>query len=96
MSGIPQALTHMNGGLIDSATGLSSSGLLKSLDAPFFSDDQRIEVLFLANTLAQTTESELSLLRDNTTDDASAKARRESHSDLLWALLNSADFSLNH
>ena len=34
--GIPQALTLMNGTLIDSATGLASSGLLKSLQAPFF------------------------------------------------------------
>ena len=31
--GIPQALTLMNGGLISGATGLSSSGLLKSLEA---------------------------------------------------------------
>src|SRR5262249_929524 len=31
LGGIPQALTLMNGALIDNATGLSKSGLLKSL-----------------------------------------------------------------
>jgi hypothetical protein len=47
-AGIPQALTLMHGGLIHSATDLGSSGLLKSLAAPFFSDDQRLDTLFLA------------------------------------------------
>ncbi len=50
--GIPQALTLMNGTLVDGATGLQSSGLLKSLEAPFFSRDQRIEILYFA-TLAR-------------------------------------------
>ena len=36
-AGIPQALTLMHGYLVHSATDLASSGLLKSLEAPFFS-----------------------------------------------------------
>ena len=48
LGGIPQALTLMNGALISGATGLQTSGLLKSLEAPFFTNEQRVEVLYLA------------------------------------------------
>ena len=96
MSGIPQALTLMNGGLIDSATEVSSSGLLKSLDAPFFTNDQRIEVLFLATLSRSPSPSEWTMLRDAVAKDASSADRREVLADVLWALLNSAEFSLNH
>ena len=47
-AGIPQALTMMHGGLIQNATDLSTSGLLSSLAAPFFTDEQRLETLFLS------------------------------------------------
>ena len=47
-AGIPQALTLMHGGLIQNATDLSTSGLLSSLAAPFFTDEQRLETLFLS------------------------------------------------
>lgn len=95
-AGIPQALTLMNGGLISSATYVSSSGLLKSLEAPFFSDDQRIEVLFLATLSRQPRPSEIQWLRDAIPADAAAAERSEGLADILWALLNSAEFTLNH
>ena len=47
-AGIPQALTLMHGGLIHSATDVATSGLLKSLAAPFFTDEQRLDTLFLS------------------------------------------------
>ena len=47
-AGIPQALTLMHGGLIHSATDVAASGLLKSLAAPFFTDEQRLDTLFLS------------------------------------------------
>ena len=95
-AGIPQALTLMNGGLIESVTGVSTSGLLKSLDAPFFTNDQRIEVLFLATLSRRPTESESELLASAVPADAKAGQRDEALADILWALLNSAEFSLNH
>ena len=94
--GIPQALTLMNGTLIDSATGLASSGLLKSLQAPFFTRDQRIEILYFATLSRQPRPSEKELLDQYITDDMSGNELREALSDVLWALLNSAEFTINH
>ncbi|MEM1224225.1 MAG: DUF1553 domain-containing protein [Planctomycetota bacterium] len=91
--GIPQALTLMNGGLIQNATGLSTSGLLKTLDAPFLSDDQRIEILYQATLSRKPRPSEWSRLRTFVADSESSK---EAHADILWTLLNSAEFTMNH
>ena len=95
-AGIPQALTLMNGSLIKSATGVSTSGLLQSLDAPFFTNDQRMEVLFLATLSRRPTDGELNALRSAIPTGATSDQRNEALADMLWALLNSAEFSLNH
>lgn len=94
--GIPQALTLMNGRLIAGATGLSSSGLLKSLEAPFFTNEERIEVLYLATLSRKPRPSEWELLRGYIRDDAEGTELQEGLADILWALLNSAEFTLNH
>ena len=95
-SGIPQALTLMNGGLINDATGLTSSGLLKSLEAPFISNEQRIEILYLATLSRRLTSPERELLKGYVGDDASGAELQEPLADVLWALLNSAEFTMNH
>ena len=94
--GIPQALTLMNGDLVDGATGLQSSGLLKSLEAPFFSREQRIEILYFATLARPPKPSEKELLTQYLPEYSSAVQRREALSDVLWALLNSAEFTMNH
>jgi hypothetical protein len=96
LGGIPQALTLMNGMLIDSATGLASSGLLKSLEAPFFTNDQRIEVLYFATLSRRPRAAEWELLGGYIPENASGAELREGLADLLWALLNSAEFVMNH
>ncbi len=96
LGGIPQALTMMNGGLIGDATGLSTSGMLKSLDAPFFTNRQRIEVLYLAALSRYPRPSEWQLLSGYIGDKTSGALLRENLSDILWALLNSAEFTMNH
>jgi len=96
LGGIPQALTLMNGTLISGATGLSTSGLLASLEAPFFSNEQRIEVLYLATLSRRPRPVEWELLQGYIADDATDAELREGLSDILWALLNSAEFTLNH
>ena len=95
-AGIPQALTLMNGGFVSTATGISTSGLLKSLEAPFFSNDQRIEVLFLATLSRPPRPDELELLRDVIPESSDGLDLSTGLSDILWALLNSAEFTLNH
>ena len=96
-AGIPQALTLMHGGLIHSATDLATSGLLKSLAAPFFTDEQRLDTLFLS-TLSRYPEpsgarADAASRSAAATDD---KERQQALGDVLWALLNSAEFTFNH
>ncbi len=95
-SGIPQALTLMNGPLVHNATSVGSSGLLRSLQAPFFTDKQRLETLFLA-TLSRypSPEEEEALLKYLEGDDQGGQLET-ALGDVLWALLNSAEFTLNH
>lgn len=95
-AGIPQALTLMNGTLIDSATGLSSSGILKSLEAPFFTNPQRVEVLYLATLSRRPRPAEWEQLREIIPDNATGIPLKEGLADILWALLNSAEFTMNH
>jgi len=94
--GIPQALTLMNGGLISGATGLSTSGLLTSLEAPFFTNKERIEVLYLATLSRKPRPSEWKLLDGYIDEDTKGNELQEGLADILWALLNSAEFTLNH
>ena len=93
--GIPQALTLMNGALIGSATDLAGSGLLKSLEAPFFTDDQRIEVLYLATLSRPPSAHEWLLLREYLNGRDPGVSIQEPLADILWALLNSAEFTMN-
>lgn len=95
-AGIPQALTLMNGALIGNATDLAGSGLLRSLDAPFFTDDQRIEVIYLATLSRKPSEHELEILRPYVAERPTGVPVREALSDILWAVLNSAEFTMNH
>ncbi|MBI1901705.1 MAG: DUF1549 domain-containing protein [Planctomycetia bacterium] len=92
-SGIPQALMLMNGQVIVQATNLQQSDLLGALDAPFFSDDDRLEILFLSTLSRFPTDDE----RPGATAHLeNASNKRQALSDVLWALLNSAEFALNH
>ncbi len=92
-AGIPQALTLMNGGIIGDATDLTKSDMLISLEAPFLSDDQRVETLFLAALARAPTEVERGRFVEYV---ASGDEKQKALSDVLWALLNSAEFTLNH
>jgi len=96
LGGIPQALTLMNGGLIDNATGLAKSGLLKSLKAPFFTNQQRVEVVYLAVLSRYPRPAEWEVLNSYITEATPADELQENLSDILWALLNSAEFTMNH
>ena len=75
---------------------MGSSGLLKSLAAPFFSDDQRIDALFLATLSRYPEDREREAVRQTITDVATSEEKQQALGDVLWALLNSAEFTLNH
>lgn len=96
LAGIPQALMLMNGSMIAEATGEASSGLIQSLEAPFFTDRQRIDVLFMATLSRPAKPEELKLMEEFFPAGVSGDRRRAGLADLLWALVNSSEFTLNH
>jgi hypothetical protein len=94
-AGIPQALSMMNGTLSNLSAGEDTSRLLQGLRAPFFSDSDRIETVFLSLVGRPPSQRELeTVLR--MLKEAGANATGEVLSDLVWALLNSAEFATNH
>jgi len=95
-AGIPQALTMMNGALTAAATDLSRSDLLISLQAPLFDNDQRIEVLFLSILSRPPTSAERERCAKYLIDGGSSRNTQQALADLLWALVNSGEFILNH
>lgn len=95
-AGIPQALTLMHGGLTNQATAPETSGLLRSLSAPFFDDQQRIEALFLATLSRKPTPQEQETMTKLLEGVEATADRQRKLGDILWALLNSAEFTFNH
>lgn len=95
-AGIPQALTLMNGGLIQSGTDMAQSGMLKIVEAPFQTDKQRVDMLFMATLSRPPDEVEQTAMLKHVAAAAGRAARQEAFGDILWVLLNSAEFTLNH
>lgn len=95
-AGIPQALALMHGQLVDGATNMKSSGLLKSLEAPFFSDDQRVETLFLATLSRRPEPHEREQMLAHVSAAQTHEEKSRALGDILWALVNSAEFTFNH
>jgi hypothetical protein len=94
-AGILQALSLLNGNDLAEATDPEKSPLLGSIEAPFFTDDDRLRTLFLAVFTRQPTDDELNLCREQLAKHSDSD-RGKGYSDVLWALLNSAEFALNH
>ena len=95
-AGIPQALTLMNGPMIASATADAPKGILRSLSAPFFDDETRIEKLFVATLSRKPTAEEQERYAKFLGDQPAGKKKSDTLGDVLWVLLNSAEFTMNH
>ncbi|MEZ6103469.1 MAG: DUF1549 and DUF1553 domain-containing protein [Pirellulaceae bacterium] len=110
-----QALSLMNGSLTATATHPQQGTLLQALEAPFFSDQQCIDVLFLSTLSRYPNKEEssefasyLQTAADPTDPVVAADSggdpidgtkrhvteRGERLADLLWMLINSAEFAL--
>ena len=92
--GIAQVLTLMNGDLVADATSVERSDILVSLSAPFFTDKERIETLFLAVLAREPSSAEKQRCVEYVSGDSMDDCR-QALGDLLWALLNSSEFTLN-
>ena len=95
-AGIPQALILMNGPMIASATTDAPKGVLRSLSAPFFDDSTRIETLFVATLSRKPTDDEKSRYAEFLRGQADNTGKSETLGDVLWVLINSVEFTMNH
>ncbi len=93
--GVPQALKLMNGSRMLNSVSEHNSRLLKAVDAPFFDNQQRTEILFLATLARAPSYDESKAMVAMLDETKSVEARQEVLSDLLWSLLNSAEFAVN-
>jgi hypothetical protein len=94
-AGILQALSLLNGADLAEATDPARGPLLGSLEAPFLTDDDKLRTLFLAALSRQPTAEEMTLCRAQMAKYGESD-RGKGYSDILWALLNGAEFALNH
>lgn len=95
-AGIPQSLTLMNGEMVAAATDVDSSDLLKVLTAPFFTQEERIDALFLCVLSRPPHADEKSKFTAYLESRLTDEQRHRALGDMLWALLNTAEFALNH
>jgi hypothetical protein len=87
---VPQALMMMNGQVTQAVTADQASRLVRALSAPFLSPEERLETLYLATVSRLPTGPERERLLPLIGQDEQAAG------DVLWSLLNSAEFLLNH
>lgn len=95
-SGIPQALSLMNGAMIRQATDIAASNRLIALQAPFLTDAQRVEILFLGTLGRQPRDDEREKFVAYVQSGGTNRDAKRALSDVFWALLNSGEFALNH
>jgi hypothetical protein len=93
---IQHALALMNGDLVASATSLTRSRTLTALlDFPLMSTPERIEALYLATLSRQPTRRERERMVKYV-EKAAPTGEGAALADVLWVLLNCAEFKLNH
>jgi hypothetical protein len=94
---IPQALAMMNNQLIANATNPDRGETLGAIaDAPFMNTNAKIEALFLTTLSRRPTEEELARLVPYVNSGGPKHSSKRALADVFWALLNSAEFVLNH
>ncbi|HVJ66705.1 MAG TPA: DUF1549 domain-containing protein [Caulifigura sp.] len=90
-----QALVLMNGSPVQELSAAEASPLLLSLQAPFLTDSQRLDEIFLAVYSRFPSADEVTRLLP--AGDQPEEAKWKEHwSPLFWALLNSSEFITNH
>jgi hypothetical protein len=94
---ILQALALMNGKFVDDATSIERSRTLAAvIDSPFLSNTQRLETLYLAALSRRPRSEELDGMLKYVSSGGPKGNEQAALGDVFWALLNSAEFMLNH
>lgn len=95
-TGMPQALSLMNGRLVREATDISSSPRLRIVGRMAARPEERVELLFLSALSRTPTSAERKQFVDYVTRGGVRADPDAALADVFWALLNSAEFSCNH
>lgn len=95
-AGTLQALMLMNGQMTARVTAPQESRLLGAIDAPFLSDAERVDALFLATLSRLPSAEEQTLFAEAIAEGSNPAERRQALSDSFWALLNTTEFAFNH
>jgi hypothetical protein len=94
--GIPQALMLMNGKLTANATSLDNSRTLRAVvEAPFFSNEQKLEALYLASLTRKPEADELQFLLEHIKTKKTEAEQKATYAEIMWGLLNSPEFVLS-
>ncbi|HKB02336.1 MAG TPA: DUF1553 domain-containing protein, partial [Gemmataceae bacterium] len=94
---ILQALTLMNGRLVNDQTSLDRSEYLAGvIDAPFLDSKGKVEALFLASLSRLPTAAEAEKYGSYVDRGGNSGDQKKAVADVFWALLNSSEFVLNH
>ena len=93
--GTLQALLLMNGRAMSEITASERSGILGALDAPFMSDEDRVQALFLATLAREPSGDEAQSCLAAMAKSNDPKERDQVMSDILWALVNGTEFAFN-
>lgn len=95
---ILQALMLMNGRFTADATDLVRSGTLAGvLDSPFLdTTEKKIETLYLSTLNRKPRAEELAMMVKYVDKDNPSGDSKKALADVLWVLLNSSEFILNH
>jgi hypothetical protein len=94
--GIPQALMLMNGKLTADATSLDTSRTLRAVvEAPFFSAEQKIEVLYLAALTRKPSQEESQFLLEHVQQFKTESEQKTAYAQIMWGLLNNPEFVLS-
>jgi hypothetical protein len=93
--GIPQALMLMNGKLTADATSLEASRTLRAVvEAPFLSNEQKIETLYLAAITRKPRAEEMEYLKAHVASKTTDDERKQAYAEIMWGLLNGPEFVL--
>jgi hypothetical protein len=94
---ILQALTMMNGHLVNEVTSLDHSEFLAGvIDAPFLDTNGKVDALFLGALSRKPTPAEAEKYASYVDRGGATGDKKKAVTDVYWALLNSSEFGLNH
>jgi hypothetical protein len=91
--GAAQALMLMNGGEAQEITSRNKKQFTAALMSPLLSDQDRVDALFLASVSRFPTPGESAAVLAMLAEEADDQTV---YGDVLWAIVNSAEFTLNH